>query len=180
MPPEVDSLIANLAKTQIRLLRAAEAVSAQEWKTRPSEERWSAAELIAHLMMVERAVIEKANRVRLKPPKRIPLLKRIHVPMLLVESRLIRRKTPIPVDPGLLLGKEEMLSQLREVRGHSLAFLEEARGRDLSEYCWAHPALGTLNTYKWMRFIAAHEIRHTKQLQEIAANLPKIVESLQK
>ncbi len=180
MPPEVDSLNANLVKTQADFMRTADAISAKEWKTRPSEGRWSAAELVAHLIMVERAVIAKADRVTQKSPKRVPLLKKIHLPMVLVESRLIRRKTPIPINPELLREKEEMLAELREVRERSLAFIAETRGRDLSEYCWPHPAVGTLNTYQWMRFIAAHEVRHTKQMREIASNLPKIVESLQK
>jgi len=153
---------------------------AEEWKTSPAKGRWSAAELVAHLMMIERAVIGKADRVAQKSPKRIPLLKRIHLPMALVESRWIRRKSPVPVEPEMLRDKEIMLAELRTVRERSLAFLEETRGRNLGEYCWAHPALGTLNIYEWLKFIASHEVRDTKQMREISANLPKSVESLQK
>jgi uncharacterized damage-inducible protein DinB len=178
VPPELDSIIACMAKAQKRLLSAADAVPAEEWKTRPSEGRWSAAELVAHLMMVERAVIGKADRVAQKPPKRVSLLMRIHIPMKLVESRWIRRKSPVPVEPEMLSGKEEMLAELRTVRERSLAFLDETKGRNLGEYCWKHPALGTLNAYEWMQFIASHELRHTKQMKEIAASLPKSVESL--
>jgi uncharacterized damage-inducible protein DinB len=173
VPAELDALIAKMAKSQGALLRVADGVPAKEWKTRPSEGIWSAAELVAHLMMVERAVIGKADRVSQNSPKRIPLLKRIHIPMALVESRWIRRKTPIPIDPDLLSDKEVMLAGLREVRERSLAFLEETRDRDLGKYRWKHPALGMLNTYGWMRFIAAHETRHTKQMRAIAARLPK-------
>jgi uncharacterized damage-inducible protein DinB len=169
-----------MARAQTRLLSAADAVAAEEWKTQPSEGKWSAAELVAHLMMVERAVIAKADRVRQHPPKRVPLLKRIHIPMALVESRWIRRKSPMPVEPEMLGDKEVMLAELRGVRERSLAFLEETRSRNLAEYCWAHPALGTLNTYEWMQFIASHEVRHTKQMREIVADLPKAIESLQK
>src|SRR5208282_1417497 len=169
-----------MAKAQTGLLSAADAVPAAEWKIRPSEGRWSAAELIAHLMMIERAVIGKADRVAQKSPKRIPLLKRIHLPMAFVESRWIRRKTPVAVEPEMLRDKEVMLAELRTVRERSLAFLEETRSRNLAEYSWAHPALGTLNMYEWMRFLAAHEIRHTKQMREIAASLPKAIETLQK
>src|SRR5580692_12060335 len=169
-----------MAKAQRRFLSAADAVPAEEWKTRPSEGRWSAAELIAHLMMVERAVIGKADRVAQKPPRRVSLLKRIHIPMALVESRWIRRKSPVPIEPGMLRDKEVMLAELRTVRERSLAFLEETRSRNLGEYSWAHPALGTLTTYEWMQFIASHEVRHTKQMREIAASLPKAIESLQK
>jgi len=180
VPPKLDSLIASMAKTQAGLLRAADVVPIQEWRTRPGEGRWSAAELVAHLMMVERAVIGKADRVAQKPPRHVSLLKRIHMPMALVESRLIRRKSPVPIDTNLLGDKEVMLAELREVRGRSLAFLEETKGRDLSEYRWAHPALGTLNTYQWIQFLTAHEVRHTKQMREIGASLPKAIESLQK
>jgi hypothetical protein len=100
--------------------------------------------------------------------------------MALVESRLIRRKSPVPIDTAMLQGKEVMLAELRDVRERSLAFLEENRGRDLGKYYWPHPALGTLNTYQWIQFLAAHEVRHTKQMREIEASLPKVIESLQK
>ena len=180
VPPKLNSLIINMANSQAGFLRVADAVPTQEWRTRPSEGRWSAAELVAHLMMVERAVIGKADRVVQKPPKHVPLLKRIHLPMALVESRLIRRKTPVPVDTSLLGDKEVMLAELREVRRRSLAFLEETKGRDLRQYYWPHPALGTLSTYQWMKFLAAHEVRHTKQMREIAVSLPKAIDTLQK
>ena len=180
MPQKLNSILDRMSKAQTGLLSAADSVPADDWNTRPSEGKWSAAELVAHLMMVERAVIGKADRVAQKPPKRVSLLKRIHIPMALVESRWIRRKSPVPVEPEMLRDKEAMLAELRTVRERSLAFLEETRGRNLSEYCWTHPALGTLNTYEWMHFLASHEVRHTKQMREIAANLPKPIESLQK
>lgn len=175
MPSELDSIVACLAKAQTGLLSAADAVRADDWKIRPSEEKWSAAELVAHLMMVERAVIGKADRVAQKPPKRVSLLKRIHIPMALVESRWIRRKSPVPVEPEMLREKEVMLAELRTVRQRSLAFLEETKSRNLRDYCWKHPALGTLNTYEWMQFIASHEVRHTKQMREISASLLKAI-----
>jgi len=179
MPSELDSILANLAKAHTGLLSAADAVPADEWKTRPGKDRWSAAELIAHLMTVERGVIGKADRVAQHPPKRVSLLNRIHIPMALVESRWIRRKSPVPIVPEMLRDKEEMLAEIRTVRERSMAFLEETRSRNLSEYCWKHPAIGMLNGYQWMQFIAAHEVRHTKQMREIAAGLPKVIEGVQ-
>lgn len=178
--PSLDSLVTNLAKTQKSFLRAADAVPPDLWKASPSAGRWSAAEVVAHLMMVERAVIGKADRVAQNPPKHVPFMKRFHLPMALVESRLVRRKTPIPIDSALLRDKEHMLAELREVRQRSLSFLDETRGRDLCEYRWQHPALGTLNTYQWIQFISSHEKRHTKQMEEIAMSLPKLIDNLQK
>jgi len=180
MPPTIEALRENLGKAQSAFLSAADAVNAEDWKKRPGEGRWSAAELVAHLISVEKTVIERADRVSQNAPKHVPLYKRFHLPMKLVESRLIRRKSPIPVHEEELGAKEHMLAELREARERSLAFLEETRHRELGIYLWRHPALGMLNTYGWIEFLAAHENRHTKQMREIAAGLRKAIEELQK
>ena len=178
--PALAAITHKLEQAQFGLLRAADAISAELWQERPTLQSWSAGELIGHLMSVERTVIGNADRYTQKPPKHFPALKRWHLPLLLVEARVIRRKSPIPLDPELLGEKEEMLAKLREVRERTLAFLEETRGRDLSVYRWPHPFLGCLNAYEWMVMIAAHEIRHTKQMKEIAGKLPKVIAILQK
>ena len=176
----IATIIENLARAQSELLRAAGAVPANQWKTTPAEGRWSACELIGHLITIERAIISRTDKVLGKPPKDVPFFKRFHVPMAVVESRLIRRKTPIPLDPGIVHEKEEILAELRQVRERTLALIEETMDRDLSKYRMPHPFLGTLNTYEWFQLIASHEIRHTKQMLEIAGALPKTVTSLEK
>lgn len=180
MPPTLDALIAKLQQAQTEFLRAADTVKAEDWKTRPGEGRWSAAELVAHLIGVEKAVVERADRISQHAPRHVPLFKRFHLPLALVETRIVRRKSPVPVNPGALREKEEMLAGLRDARERSLAFLEETRSRELGEYRWSHPALGMLSAYGWMRFLAAHENRHTKQMREIATALQKDVARSQK
>jgi uncharacterized damage-inducible protein DinB len=173
--PNLQSAVQKLNRAQQGLLAAADSVSAAQWNTPPDADSWSAAHLIAHLCQVERSVLGYADRVIRKRPLHIPYLQRFHVPFLLVEKRLIRRNSPIPIDPELLHGKEAMLAELRSVRGRTLVFLDETQGRDLSVYYWPHPFLGKLNFYNWFTFIAVHQIRHTKQMVEIAKNLPKRV-----
>jgi uncharacterized damage-inducible protein DinB len=178
--PSLETITENLARAEKQFLIAADAVPAGQWKTCPAEGCWSAAELVCHLIQVERAIIKNADRLLQSPPKPRPLAKRFHLPMALVEARFIRRKTPIPLDPALLCEKEEMLAQLREARERTRAFMEESTGKDLSKYHMTHPFLGTLNAYEWFQLIASHEIRHTKQIKEIAAALPKTVSALHK
>ena len=80
--------------------------------------------------------------------------------MALVESRLIPRKTPIPLDPALVCEKEKMLAHLREVRQRNRVFLEEkTRGKNLRKYHMPHPFLGTRNLREWFQMIASHQIR---------------------
>jgi len=66
------------------------------------------------------------------------------------------------------------------VRVHTRCFLEETAGKALRKYHMPHPFLGTLHLGAWLPKIASHQIRHTKQMREIAANLPKTVTTLHK
>ncbi len=178
--PSLATIIENLALAQRELLHAADAVPAEQWKTRPAYGRWSAGELIAHLSAIEKTILGRADKLLQKPPKSVPFYKRFHVPMMIVEARVIRRKAPAAIEPQTVDEKEEMLAELRGVRERTLAFIEETRGRDLSRYNMPHPFLGNLNAYDWLQFIASHEIRHMKQMREIAGSLPKTVTSLHK
>jgi uncharacterized damage-inducible protein DinB len=171
------AIVRNLECAQEGLLCAANAVPADQWKTRPGNDRWSAGELTGHLILIERTIISRTDKVLRKPPKEVPFYKRFHVPLAIAESRMIRLKTPIPLDPGIVHEKEEMLAELRQVRERTFAFIEETMERDLSKYRMPHPFLGSLNTYEWFQLIASHEIRHTKQMREIVHTLPKTVTS---
>ncbi len=171
----IEPILEKLAHAQTVFFRAADTIQAENWTAKSKPEEWCAAELVAHLIMVERAIVSGADRVVQKTPKRVPYLKRLHLPLWLVEARVIRRKTPIPLDASLIGQKEDMLAELRGVRERSLAFLNETKRRDLSAYCWPHAFLGVLNIYEWFEMIAAHQRRHTKQIRELASALPKVV-----
>jgi hypothetical protein len=176
----LEPIFEKLNRAQHELLRAADAIPAELWKTCPRKGAWSAAELIAHVVTVERAVVAATDRIVKKQPKHTPVLKRFRLPFAFAEMRLVRLKTPIPVDSRLVREKDAMLAEMKEVRERTLAFMEETRNRDLSAYRWRHPFLGSLNTYEWFSLLGSHQIRHEKQMREIAANLPKAISGLQK
>ena len=178
----LQAAVEKLIFAQQRFLPAADSVPVEKWNTQPDAQSWSAAQLVAHLCQVERGVLSYADRVVRKTPLPITFFERFHLPIALVESRIIKRKSPVALLPApeLLANKETMLAELRGVRERTLAFLEETHGRDCSVYCWRHPFLGSLNFYDWFTFVAAHQIRHTQQMVEIRKNLPKHVASPQK
>jgi DinB family protein len=173
----LEPILEKLAHAQRKLLRAADIVPAGFWKTPPRPGAWSAAEVIAHVIIIERTVLGAAVRIFTKTPRQTPLLKRFRLPFALAEVRVVRMKTPIPIDPELLCEKEVMFAELREVRARTLAVIEETRNRDLRVYRWRHPFLGSLNAYQWFSFLASHQIRHEKQMREIAADLPKAIQN---
>lgn len=157
----------KLNAAQAVFCRAADAIGVAQWAQQPGPEQWSAAEVVAHLVVVERGILAKADSVTQKAPLPIPFSRRWHLPMWLVEKRVIRRKSPVPQDPSLFAEKEVMLGTLRCARERTLCFLAETESRDLSQYCWKHPFLGTLSVYGWMEMIAAHQLRHAKQVRDI-------------
>jgi hypothetical protein len=59
-------------------------------------DRWSAAEIVGHLVMLELAVLGGADRLTQKPIR-------------FVEMRWIHRKSPIPLGRTMLSAKEELL-----------------------------------------------------------------------
>jgi DinB superfamily len=171
--PSLQPIREKLARAQTAFFRAADAIPAAKWDNCPGLNEWSAAELVAHLVVVERGVVTNVDRLTQKAPIPVPFPKRMHLPLWLVEARVIRRKSPVPLDESLMAEKEAMLARLRGVRERTLAFISETERRDLSAYCWRHPFLGMLNAYEWMEMIAAHQLRHTKQVREIEAKLSR-------
>jgi len=181
MASRVITISEKLTRAQAKFLGAADAIAADQWLEQPKPGCWSAAELVAHLSDVERGVAGYADSIIRKTPLPVTWYKRLHLPLALVRLRAIKRQVPPIVTPSTsLTGKETMLAELRSVRERTLAFLEETLHRDLSRYGWNHPFLGRLSFYAWFAFLAAHQVRHSKQMWEIAQNLPKDVASSQK
>jgi hypothetical protein len=173
--PDLPATVENLNRAQLNFLKSADAISASDWNTQPALHCWSAAQVVAHLCQVERTILGSADRIIRHHPRRIPFFRRWHFPLILVKRTIIRLKSPLPIDLDLLDDKETMLADLRGVRERTLSFLQETHDRELGAYFWPHPFLGNLNFYNWFTMICAHQIRHTKQMVDIAKNIPKRV-----
>jgi len=160
-----------LRRAHIGLEAAAQSLLASLWREPPRAGAWSAAEVVGHLIMVEERVTGGARKLLQEPPPRVSIWRRLHVPPRFTEWRVIRARTPIPLDRDLLGEKDAMLERLTAARQRTLALLEQNHSRDLCAYRWPHPHLGSLNFYQWFRMIAHHEVRHTKQIREVAEAL---------
>ncbi len=178
--PNLDAIRSKLLNAQSRFLTSADSVPFLDWQTRPVESRWSAAEITAHLCQVESSIILNAERILKHEPRHIPFTKRFRLPLFLVEYRVRRLRSPLPVDPTLLAEKDAQLGGLRTVRDRTLAFLDETKSRNLAAYRFPHPFLGMFTIYNWLELIAGHQIRHSKQVHEIATLLPNRVATSRK
>jgi hypothetical protein len=160
-------LFEKLRRTRENFEAAARKIPEQHWRTPPRAGAWSAAEVVAHVTMVETLMAGAAAKIIRKPAVAVPLSKRFHIPVTLVAWRGVRVETPIPLDTLLLDDREMMLARLAEQRQRTLSLLKAGGGTSLRKYRIQHPMLGSLHYYDWFRTLAAHDTRHTKQLSEV-------------
>lgn len=152
---------------------AARSVPEDLWQKAPAGGGWSAAEVVAHVTMVETAITDGARKLITVEPKRFSLWSRLHPPLQVVAWRGMKRESPIPLDRGLLDGREAMLSKLAECRRKTLELVDENFNRDLRRWCWKHPFFGALNYYEWFHVLGYHDLRHSKQIREIVDSFRK-------
>lgn len=170
---DVAAIRSHIERCRARLVAAADEVPADKWRQAPAPGCWSAAEVVAHVGQVEKAIIDGARKLLAEPPRRFSLWSRIHPPVSLVQWRGVKRQSPIPMDASLLGERESMLAQLAAGRANTMALLEENRERDLSAWRWRHPFFGPLSYYEWMQTLGYHDLRHAKQIREIVDSLQK-------
>jgi hypothetical protein len=164
---DVAAIVELLNRAHLGLLEACEQVPATRWKRAPGKGRWSAGEVVAHLTMVETTVLTGTRELLSRKPGRHSVWKRLHVPVYFATWRAIKRKSPVSLDSALVKAREEALEGYSSARNKTLKLLAQHSSRDLAPFRRNHPFLGSLNLYDWMRMLAYHEIRHTKQIREI-------------
>ncbi|HXN97449.1 MAG TPA: DinB family protein [Candidatus Acidoferrales bacterium] len=161
------AILGLLQMSRDRFVAIVNDVPANSWRESPGGGAWSPAEVVAHVTTAEQFIVARSKAALQVPPNQPPVLKRFHLPVVLVAWRIRKLKTPIPLDSSLIADRSDALSRLAAAREGTLAFIESTRCRDLSAYRSPHPFLGSLNIYDWVRIIAYHELRHAKQIREV-------------
>jgi hypothetical protein len=165
--PDNNRITALLSRSQAGLVAAAQSIPEASWRKLPSPGAWSAGEVFAHLHMVEGAIVDGVERMIAAPPKKLSFWKRIHFSPRLAQFRQLKRRTPIPLDPALVLDKGASLARHAALRKRALQIFSGNAGRDLGAYRHKHPFFGYLDFYDWFNTIGYHELRHSEQIQEI-------------
>ncbi len=171
--PDAASIRAHIERCRTEFVAAARSVPAEKWQQAPPFGGWSAAEVVAHVSMVEQAIAEGARKLIGVEPKRFSLWSRLHPPLQVVAWRGMKRRSPIPLDRALLDSREVMLGRRAECRVNTLGLVEENAGVDLRRWRWKHPFFGALNYYEWFRVMGYHDLRHAKQIREIVDSFRK-------
>lgn len=159
------------------LAAAVASIPADRRNDSPAPGRWSTAEVIEHLSVVEARLAKGFTnwladaRAKGVPPEHGtgPILPAIDTARML--NRGSRIDAPEAVRPTSRLSFDEAWRALEDARAAVKRVVATADGLDLSQIVKPHLIFGPLTMYEWIAFIGAHSARHAAQILEIGAAL---------
>ena len=177
MHTRIEELVRHLNASRATLRSAVDAVPPERRQTRPEPDRWSVAEVLEHLAIVEHRIAGLLAE-RLETAKANGLAEEHETSSVLDAfnpSRLLDRTrrfvTGEASKPKAGLSADAAWTELQRSRAAVLAVVAAGDGLALGEISHPHPALGTFTMYEWLAFLGAHDARHASQIHEIGAAL---------
>jgi hypothetical protein len=174
MHPRTQELLHHLDTQHARLRRAFESVPRERRERKPSPDRWSVAEVIEHLSIVEARIgrvfttkLTEARATGAVVPERdqSPVVGTIDMDRVLDRSRRITAAEAAL--PSGKLDADAAWSVLETARTTLRDSVVSADGLALGEIVHPHPVLGPINLYQWIAFVGGHEARHAAQVMEL-------------
>jgi DinB family protein len=172
--PRITHLLTSLDSTRRALHDAVARVTAARRQERPAPNRWSVAEVLEHLAIVEGRVTGVLEKFVATAPQATSTAQPPADYSALLAALADRTRTVVAPEfahPTATLDATTAWAELERVRVQFKASLAAAHDRDLTGMSRQHPILGTLNGYEWIASLGGHEARHTEQIREIAEAL---------
>lgn len=166
------------SRTRARVAEATAALSDAQWRFKPAPDRWSIAEILEHMVIVEERVLGPVREqlAQAPPPAadRDPEL----VDAIIFErlpDRSVRAKAPVIIEPTGQLAPALALERLS--RNYEKLREYVTSTPDLREHVLESPPIRYLTNgahtdadgYQWALTVVAHDERHIRQMLEVKA-----------
>lgn len=169
MHPRTSELLHYLDAKASDLRTAFEAVPADRRAVRPAPGRWSPAEVVHHVVIVERriagriaALIEQARAIGRDDDESSVLT-------IVDTERMVQRTKPFATNEANEprdTNAATVLSEFEDAHRAVKNVVATGDGLALGAVSAPHPALGDLTGYGWIAFMGAHAARHAAQIRE--------------
>lgn len=140
-------LVEKLRRDSARVREAAAAVPADRFAERPEPEEWSAAEVLAHLIVSTEMGAQMVDSI---------------IDGRGVPEQLSREQR------DAVVGAADHWDAFVAVREAFYARVLRARGDEHLDVTIRHPFFGELNWREWMLFMRVHDLDHARQMEAIA------------
>jgi hypothetical protein len=169
-------LLAHLDGQHAELRRAVGTVPVALRARRPTADRWSVANVLEHVAIVEARVVAglsthfaDARTAGLPPSPDTSIVRQVDLARYLDrERRFVSSAASQP--PGHLAG-EAAWAAVDQARDTTRALVIETDGLAVESVVLPHPIFGPLDFYQWIVFLGGHEGRHALQVLDIGRAL---------
>jgi hypothetical protein len=177
MHPRLQELFEFVDRERELLKAAVQAVPEGDRERKPGPGRWSVAETVEHVAVVERVVAGQVKKMVAEAREK-GLARETETGSVmssldvnLVTSRDTRVQGPDFVAPRGEMTADQALAALDETHAALKDAMASGDGLALGEISFPHPMFGPLNLYQWMVALGGHDGRHRAQIEETAQAL---------
>jgi uncharacterized damage-inducible protein DinB len=176
-PAERERALAYLAETRENLLRSTKNLSPTQLQFKPAPDRWSVAECLEHIAIVEGFILSAINSTLQQPPGSFKSAMSDDVldeRLKKATERATRVKAPANLEPTGRRPHDQLHSEFDAVRKRTADFVSTTNA-PLRQSGFPHPLMGNLDCYQWVLLIGGHGERHRAQAEEVMAdaNFPR-------
>ena len=173
----VPEIYDHIERTRARLVAAVENLSEEQQVYSPAAGRWSAAELVEHLAIVESGVVKLLDKLLAKAEESgaaaragSDAFEPVSIEEFVERARGVKLEAPERIRPtGVALA--DSLAHLGESRAALQALRPRVERTDGRALRFPHPAWGPLDLYQWLLFVGAHEDRHLAQIEALKGTM---------
>jgi hypothetical protein len=172
MHPRISELLGYVDRQTAILKVAYESVPPDQRNIRANPDRWSPAEIVHHVAMVERRLAKRLasliEQARAFPPETettSALSTNATGSVVDRTARFMTSEATEPRDTDPTRVWDELMDARREV----VSVIQSGDGLALGSVTAPHPKLGGFNGYEWIAFIGSHAARHADQIREMSA-----------
>jgi hypothetical protein len=173
--PEIDRAQRYIEQARVGVIGATVGLSEAQWNFKPSPDRWSIAENLEHIVIVQ----ELVSRIVQGEPAATPIGDPAYIDNLILRefpNRLAKFKGPESAMPAGKASRQECFDRL-ETNSALHTRLAESE-QDLRKRAYPAPPIKAatrgeyemLDGFQWLLAVTGHTARHTHQILEVKAD----------
>jgi DinB superfamily len=169
-PAEREFALKLLDDTRDGVLRMLDGLSPEQLLYRPELGRWSVAENMEHVIVVEKRLVPAIEKLLLDPPDLTTQCAMDDQEVLRQIGTVVQRvQSPERSLPTSRWPAEELLREFEAARQYTRNFVSSTNG-DLRHHFIRHFLFGDFDAYQWLLLIGCHSSRHTNQSKGVIAS----------
>ncbi|MES2005763.1 MAG: DinB family protein [Bacteroidota bacterium] len=157
----------RFGRTTEELLQLISKFTDTGFNRKPTEDKWSAAEVAEHLLIFDTR-LNKILETTTEATERA-----IEEKVATIAARVSNRNNKIDAPPFLLPspGSKSVADLVEKIRAERLLIVKAIEEKDLALYSkeFPHRLFGELTAYEWINLVDTHARRHMEQLLELLA-----------